>query len=289
MGEKVAAGDRVSGFATVQHGVVTTAQLRDAGLSRRMIAAWERAGHLHHVHQAVYAVGHRGLSQEGIWMAAVLACLGYRGRAPGEAFLSHRSAAALWQILPPAAGLVDVAIIGEAGRARHRGIRVHRPRTLEESMTATFNGIPATDPARTLADLRRARPARGGATPGQARSALRRASLLGLPLGAMPPDRTRSELEQMFLSLCARHELPTPEVNVEIGGLTVDFLWRDKHQVVETDGYRFHRGRPAFEDDKRRDLRLRALGFDVVHLTYDQVTREDALVAGIIRELLAAT
>jgi very-short-patch-repair endonuclease len=55
------------------------------------------------------------------------------------------------------------------------------------------------------------------------------------------------------------------------------------------DGYRFHRGRSAFEDDKRRDLRLRALGFDVVHLTYDQVTREAELVAGIIRERLAAT
>jgi very-short-patch-repair endonuclease len=61
------------------------------------------------------------------------------------------------------------------------------------------------------------------------------------------------------------------------------------HQVVETDGYRFHRGRAAFEDDKRRDLRLRALGFDVLHLTYDQVTREAELAAGIIRKLLAAT
>jgi very-short-patch-repair endonuclease len=221
-------------------------------------------------------------------MAAVLACLGHRGRAPGEAFLSHRSAAALWGMMPPIGGPVDVAIIGETGRRRRAGIRVHRPRTLKKSMTTAVNGIPVTDPARTLVDLGRAKPSRGGATPGQVRQARRQASFLGLPLGATRPDPTRSELEQMFLDLCRRYRLPKPEVNMKIANLTVDFLWRQSRFVVETDGYRAHGGEVAFHDDKRRDLRLRALGYDVVHLTYEQVLNEADIVARTLRDQLAA-
>jgi very-short-patch-repair endonuclease len=240
------------------------------------------------MHQGVYAVGHSGLSQEGRWMAAVLACLGHRGRAPGEAFLSHRSAAALWGMLPANSDVVDVAIIGEAGRERHQGVRVHRPRTLEVEMTATRNAIPVTDPARTIVDLHRAKPARGGASPGQLRQAMRQAAFLGLSLGATSRDPTRSELERIFLDLCASRRVPRPEVNVKIGPLTVDFLWRGARLVVETDGYRAHGSEVAFKDDKRRDLRLRTLGYDVVRLTYDQVTNEAHTVATTLLDLLAA-
>ena len=104
----------------------------------------------------------------------------------------------------------------------------------------------------------------------------------------MPPDPTRSELERLFLDLCTRAGLPRPEVNVEIGGLTVDFLWRRNRLVVETDGYEFHRGKSAFQDDKRRDLRLRALGYDLVRLSYDQVVNEAETVAATLRHDLSA-
>jgi hypothetical protein len=291
MEAKVAARDRrAAEIAARQHGLITTGQLLELGFSKRLTAARAQTGQLHRVHQGVYAVGHPGLSQEGRWMAAVLACCGYGGVEPGEAFLSHRSAAALWGMLPVVTHPIDVAIIGEAGRARHRGIRIHRPRTLEESMTTRVRGIPATDPARTLLDLDRATPMRGGTTPAQLRRAVRQASFLGLSLGPMPPDPTRSELEQLFLDLCARAGLPRPEVNVEIDGLTVDFLWRRNRFVVETDGYEFHRGKSAFQDDKRRDLQLRALGYDLVRLSYDQVVNEaETVVATLRRDLLAAT
>ncbi|MGH2984486.1 MAG: type IV toxin-antitoxin system AbiEi family antitoxin domain-containing protein [Solirubrobacterales bacterium] len=74
--------------AARQHGVVTFAQLRAAGVLSSGIADRVAAGRLHRVHRGVYAVGHSGLSQDGRWLAAVLAC--------GErAVLSHRSAAAL--------------------------------------------------------------------------------------------------------------------------------------------------------------------------------------------------
>jgi very-short-patch-repair endonuclease len=274
-------------FAARQHGVVMAAQLHEAGLTKDAIGVRTRAGRLHRLHRGVYAVGYGSRSRETRWMAAVLACCGHQGL-PGEAFLSHRSAAALWRMLPPVAGPIDVAIIGEAGRKRQRGVRVHRPRTLEESMTTAENGIPVTDPARTLADMDRAKPARGGATPGQLRQARRQASFLRLPLGAIAADPTRSELEQRFLDLCARGRLPKPEVNVKIGPLTVDFLWRELRFVVETDSYSAHGSEAAFKDDKRRDLRLRASGYDVIRLSYNQVTTEPDAVTAVLTSELAA-
>jgi len=119
------------------------------------------------------------------------------------------------------------------------------------------------------------------------RRAIRQAGVLGLRLGESGPDPTRSDLERAFLLLCRRHGLPAPEVNVEIERLEVDFLWRDRHLIVETDGYRYHRGRAAFENDRDRDLRLHALGYDVVRLTYRQVIEEPERIAAALRTSLA--
>ena len=55
---------------------------------------------------------------------------------------------------------------------------------------------------------------------------------------------------------------------MRIGRYEVDFLWRPQRLVVETDGYRYHRGHQAFEDDHERDLELRALGYDVRRFSY---------------------
>lgn len=123
---------------------------------------------------------------------------------------------------------------------------------------------------------------------GELRRAVRQAEVLGLAIGTeIEPDRTRSELEYLFLRLCRRQRLPAPQVNVRIGPLVVDFLWAEAKLVVETDGYRYHRGQVAFEDDHRRELELRARGYDVMRFSYRQVTAESKRVAAAVRDGLS--
>jgi very-short-patch-repair endonuclease len=61
---------------------------------------------------------------------------------------------------------------------------------------------------------------------------------------------------------------------VRIGDYVVDFLWRERALIVETDGYRYHRGRAAFEHDHRRQARLVAAGFEVLRFTWSQVVED---------------
>jgi Protein of unknown function (DUF559) len=172
---------------------------------------------------------------------------------------------------------------------RRVGIRVHRSRTLAPAETTRRRGIAVTSPARTIHDLRRSKPSRGGANAEQLRRALRQADVLGLPVDDPPPDRTRSDLELLFLDICKRHCLPAPEVNVVLGGIEVDFFWHRSRLVVETDSYLYHRGRSAFERDRSRDLELALLGFEVVRFSEDHLNWEPQRVAVTVRGLLART
>ncbi len=142
---------------------------------------------------------------------------------------------------------------------------------------------PVTRPAQTIADLRRV------VSEKELRRAIRQADVLGLPLGEdVRRDRTRSDLERDFLRICRQYRLPVPEVNVPIGQYEADFVWSSLGFVVETDGYRYHRGKQAFLDDRRRDLELRSLGFEVQRPSDDQIDEEPKRIAEILREVLAS-
>jgi very-short-patch-repair endonuclease len=291
MGGKVAKPDlRIAEMASKQHGVVSIDQLRRFGLSEKAITRRVDGGLLHRVHRGVYAAGHFALAPEGRWLAAVLALGG--GPCGGGSVLeywgtavSHRSALSLWSLLPVKQAPCHVIVAGNGGRARRAGIRVHRSLTLVSSDVTLHRGIPVTTPARTIADLREAISARRtGAIPDrELRKAIRQANVLGLPIGARDAKvRTRSDLEGDFLRLCRRHRLPPPEVNVRIGPYLIDFLWREKRLVVETDSYLYHRGEVAFQDDHARDLELMRRGFEVLRISELQLDEEPARVAEVL-------
>ena len=272
MGEQPAGPDRiVAQLAARQFTIVTYEQLRDAGLGKNAVQGRLRRGWLHRLYRGVYAVGSPEPSIEGRYLAAVLA----HG---ADAVLSHESAAAHWRLLPVRSGAIHVTVPDRGSRTRRKGIRLHRSSMLGSNQVTRHRGIPITRPERTIRDLRRCE------KPEVVRQAARQAAVMGLNIGdEVERDHTRSELERRILWLFRRHGIPKPEVNVRVAGITVDFLWREARVVVETDGWRFHRGRAAFEEDRRRDARLRLAGYQVLRFSHRQVFEEPAEVIAVVR------
>jgi len=290
----------VSALAERQHGVVSAAQLRTLGLERGAIEWRVRRGRLHRVHRGVYAVGHPRLTFRGRCWAAVLAC-------GPRCAVSHRTAAALWDLLPTP-GRLEVTTSGR-GEPRS-GIHLHRTTSLP-AVDLTHHGddrLPLTTPTRTLIDLAAV------LTPHRLERVCHRAQVLRLldavavaqrlaelpgrparslraamaTLAAAEPDLTRSELEERFLALLGAHRLPRPLVNATVHGHEVDFLWPAAMLVAETDGAATHLTPAAFAQDRRRDAALLLAGYRVVRFTWTQVTAEPRAVAATLRGLLAA-
>jgi very-short-patch-repair endonuclease len=280
-------------LADGQHGVVSRRQLLVAGLTDDVVDWHVRTLRLHPVHRGVFALGTPRLTLHGHVWAALLACGG-----PGAAVLSHRAAAALWDLMPAPAGAIDVTTLRQSRSAP--GIRVHRSRTLHPVRdVVTRDGLPVTAPMRTIADVAprlsdhrlerlcdraatlRLLDARSTATTRRVRSAMARAAHLG-------PQLTRSELEERFLGLVARARLPRPETNARIAGHEVDFLWREHHLIAETDGAAAHLTPAAFETDRARDAALLLAGFRVVRFTWRQLTATPNGVAATLAGLLVS-
>jgi hypothetical protein len=282
-------------IAERQDGVVSTAQLRAAGIGAGGIRHRVTAGRLHQLHRGVFALGHRRIGPRGLLFAAVLAC--------GYAVISHRAAAWVHNIIGPPALPIDVTTLRES-RSRP-GIRVHRSCSLDPQRDVTYvDGLPMTTPARTLLDLaatrvnldRALREAevqrvfdltalnevleRAPRHPGAAR--LRRA-LDGMD----DPEPTDSELENILLELLKSAGLPTPVVGATVASRRRDFYWPEHRLVVEMDGARTHLTPTAFEDDRRRDAELAVAGIRTVRFTWRQATRDPDHVIGTLRTLLA--
>jgi very-short-patch-repair endonuclease len=234
-----------------------------------------------------------------MWMAAVLAT------GPG-ALLSHRSAAMLHGLRATNRATIEVTVARRT--RRRRSIAVHQARTLHPRDRARQDGIPVTSVARTLLDLAEVVPAAQLQRAYEQAERLRvldlRAvhELLGRAngrrgvnalrdLASYDPARAveaQSELELRFLDLVREEGLPAPQVNVVVEGFTVDAHWPSAGLVVELQGYAYHSVREAFERDHERFAQLKLAGYEVLALTWHQVTEKPAWVAVAIRTLLGA-
>jgi very-short-patch-repair endonuclease/predicted transcriptional regulator of viral defense system len=290
-------------LARKQHGVVARDQLIRLGFEEGAIERRLGAGRLHEVRRGVYAVGHQLLSREGRWMAAVLA-------SGPDAVLSHWSAAALWMIRPNSRSIIDVT---DPVKSRTwDGIRRHH-KALPADEVTVVEGIPVTSVPRTIFDLAatedsevvgamiremefrelrdplslwdlvRRYPRRRGVA--RVRLALER-------LKDEPEGGKKSPLEERFAPFLRRHDLPIPRFNDSIvfGGkrYEVDCHWPGTGEIVELDGWQGHKTRTAFREDRARDRRLRAAGYGVTRLTWNQLDDEPEAVVADLRALLAS-
>jgi hypothetical protein len=288
----------MASMASVQHGVVARWQLTRLGMTAHMVKGRIRHGTLHVIHRGVYAVGHRALTREARWMAAVLA------HGP-KAVLSHRSAGQLWGLYPRSEIWPEVTVPGS--RKTKRGIVAHRgaPRGDE---VGTMWGIPVTSVARTMFDLA------GTLTEREVERAWNEMEVreyrlrLSVPdlIGRYPRGRgtvllarlaggdlvgiTRNELEEAFLALVDRFELPRPRMNVHLAVrdrfYEVDCLWEDRRVAIELDGGGAHRTKKAFQDDRERDRILTAERWTTARITWRQIHDTPHKVASDLQLIL---
>jgi very-short-patch-repair endonuclease len=285
-------------LAARQHGVVAMFQLEALGYSRWAVWRLVEAKQLHRLYRGVYAVGHTRLSMRGRWMAAVLAC-------GPEAVLSHHAAAALWELRPAPSTIIDITA---PGKRKHAGIRCHVALNLPNQDRTQIDGIPVTSLYRTLLDQA------GTLNPQRLRSVVEAAERRDLldartldsflarsqghrgqtPLraviGSLTDEApwTQSELERRFLELIRAAGLPEPRCNVLVAGELVDFYWPAQRLVVEVDGYRFHKTRRSFEDDRRKDLRLQLAGCRAVRITARRIQYEPGRLTAELHRLIGS-
>lgn len=215
-----------------------------------------------------------------------------------DAVLSHRSAAAHWDIAP---GFWKIEVSTPLSRRSRKGTRLHQATLHPEDVTIR-EGIPTTTVARTILDLAahlsddrltrlvedadrkqlfdlRALDraiARRPRTSGVVR--LRR--VLSAYRGTAD---TRSKLERDFRALIVKAGLPEPQYNVLLAGLTVDVYWPEWKLVVELDGTPYHTDPSSFETDRIRDATLQKIDIRVLRVTGKRMDNEpDAIVNDIL-------
>jgi very-short-patch-repair endonuclease len=287
----------ISQVAAQQHWVVSRRQLLDLGAGEKAIRHRLESRRLMRVHAGVYVIRPGSLGRDGSFMAAVLAC-------GDSAVLSHRSAAALWDLRPTPAGAIDVTT--RRGTRRRRGIAIHTSRDLEPEAVTTCRQIPCTTVARTLLDLAGVFSERTLARAIEQAMVLRLFdhSALSVLLTRSParrgaatlrrlmqdltdePALTRNELERRFLEIVRNANLPMPVVNVRVEGYEVDFHWSEHRLIVEADGRAVHETAVAFERDRARDLDLELAGWHVLRLGWRQITDHPDRVVTLLRRRL---
>jgi very-short-patch-repair endonuclease len=294
MRTKVRSADhQVARIAGRQHGLVTSGQLLGAGLTRDAIKRRVEKGLLHRERRGVYRVGHRAPSIEAHYLGAVLAC--------GEtAVLSGRAAAYLFGLVKGAPPPPEVTALAER---RVVGVITRRVRRLDPRDVGSYRGVPITTVPRTLVDLAAslslpdlARAAHEADVRHRVSAAMVDASLERRPNapGAWKLREvfhgsarvTMSKLECDFLAVLRAAGLPLPHTNRLVDGSYVDCRWPEHRLTVELDGYRYHRSRHAWEQDRRREREARARGDEFRRYTHGDVNEDRTLMLRELRVLL---
>ncbi len=287
---------RIRTVAELQGGRVTREQLRGLGLTDDAIKHQITRGFLIRVHRGVFAVGHLP-SQPLARAHAALLAVGDRSA------LGFNSAGTYWEVFDH--WRFPLEVITPLKR-RPSGIIVHHCTTLTRADIHREHGLRVTSAARTALDLiprlndRRANRMvrdlriRRRLTREQLRRVIAAnpkhpgARRLTYSLAGSQREPTRSELEDAYLRIVKRFNLPIPEINEHVHGHRVDFLYREHRLIVEVDGYDAHSDPRQFAEDRRRDREiLIATGISTIRFTYDDCLDTPEVVATTVTAALA--
>jgi very-short-patch-repair endonuclease len=287
--------------AASQYGLLTRAQARKLGLTDSLINRRLRSGL--YIKAAPKVLGLAGLPPT--WEQRLMAtCL----RRPGRVWVSHRAAAAFWNLDGFSPEIVEVTTDVDL-RSYETGTVIHRALAVPPRDVTVVKGIPITTVHRTLIDLgaevniddlelalecalrrgvttvpRLMRRLDSVAVRGKRGSGAIRAVLEQRGDKSRP---TESELETRFLQFLRRHRRPLPERQSSIHDdegfvARVDFVYPANRLVVEVESRRHHSSRGDWERDLRRRNRLTSANYRVLHATHDRMrTEPDGLACEI--------
>jgi very-short-patch-repair endonuclease len=282
---------RALDIAARQHGVLTKQQALDEQMTERQINHRVRTERWLTIHPGVYRIVGAPMSPRQRAMAACL-WLG------DDACVSHDTAARVLRLdgISRKTRLhVSVPIDAVTARVGPRPFTLHRVTPFDAVDRTIVDDLPCTSPVRTLIDLagvvseetleiafesaRRlgllsvdrmaARFVQIGGR-GRKGSAKVRRLLEHQQVGARPLE---SPLEVKMWRLLRRSGMTMPARQIRIGTYRVDFLWRPVSLIVECDGFEAHAGRLRWKRDRRRVADLELLGYRLVHVTWDDVTK----------------
>lgn len=296
------------GFAARQHGVVSRQQLLKNGGHPRTISRFVLANKCFPVFPGVYLVGRPQLTRDGLLMASLLS-------SGDGSVLAARTSASLWgflkhqnpiEVLRTQKGRRSRALIRVEGQRWWPELVVHRCHDLPVDDVTVRRGFRLTSPERTLLDCAARLPEKDfgwafmeadrlellddrslQACAGRSRGRKGGGVFKSMVFRRIPNiSEARSILEAIVLELVQSGLIPQPEINRRTHKYRPDFRWSAPGVLVEADGYEFHRGREAFENDTSRQNDLRAEGWTVLRFTWRMVTERPEEVASTIRRTI---
>jgi len=278
-------------LAANQYGAGSRDQARRCGMTDSVVDARIAAGRLEVVLPAVYRVPGSVHTGRQIAMAAAL-------WAGPRSAVSHVTAARLLRLEGVVADRVHLTVDGPRRSAADL-VTLHRTRALPRVDRCLADGIPATAPARTIIDSaaildaeslevafesarrmglltvsRLAARLDDLGTRGRAGAAQVRA-LIDSHAGQSPLEH-RLEVKTARLLRTSSLPNPVPQLRVLVPDgrrYRLDFGWPAQHVAAECDGFETHGYRLAWKRDRQRLAALEAVGWRIVHLTWDDVSR----------------
>ena len=266
-------------------------------VDRGVLTRWVTAGRLRRIQPGVYALPRVAEDWRVRVEAAARSCAGV---------ISHRSALALWELVPPG-GPVHLTVQHTRSGRGTAGLVLHRTRGLDDSVRRV-DGLKVSCPERAVVDawgrpgdLTRAE-VRGAAIDAVRRRLCRPADLVHelrrrpcLPgraalaeLVRLLAEGCRSELEIWgCLAVLRGPGMPAftqqRVLRVGTGTFHLDAAYDDALLAVEMDGAAWHGSRPQRERDIRRDALVATVGWQTLRFGYRRLTAEPEVCQAEIR------
>jgi very-short-patch-repair endonuclease len=257
-----------------------------ARVDRKTVARWAAQGRLVRVQPGVYALS----AMAAKWRVRVEAAVRSR-----SAVASHRTALALWGLLPPG-GPIHLTVEPRRSNRGAAGVVLHRARDLRD-LVRVVEGLHVTSVERAIVDTW-ARPGDVGrpAVRAAAITAVRRRMCGPRELAQeiarrpqLPARPSLAELVQLLADGC-QSELEiwgcvnvlrapgmpafTQQRRISVGGeaFLLDAAYEDVLLAVEMDGAAWHGSRDQRERDIRRDARLATVGWQTLRFSFARMT-----------------